>query len=502
MTISALCGVTIFTVNASLLLGGGTRQGHLSDAILQLACVPLLLLASWRWWERVPVRGAGRILALWLAIIALPLLQTIPLPPSIWRELPHREQIAETLELIDRPDQWMPVSVAPFATWGALLSLIPPISLFFATAALGRRERRLVMLALLPVSVVSVLVGLVQVTQGPRSGMRFFHDTNLNEAVGFFANRNHFSALLYCAILIAAAWLSDSANQGVLDKSRNDKFTTATLVAILAAVTIIAMLLSGEAIARSRAGVLLTVAALGGALLVNRFDARKATSNVSTVKLLVGAILLSGAMTLQAAIYRFAARFSSDALNDHRWTIVRRSWADAMAYFPFGSGIATFAQSYAGFERPQDVLDNAYVNHAHNDYLEAVVEGGVFSVVLIAAFTAWWFLTTRRIWRSAGQWIDNPDASFTRAATIIVFLILAHSTVDYPLRTSAMMAVFAISCALMVEPSPIEWSGAASRASRDSRTSERRRPAAPPSTPPQECKPVEQMDWPDEWRRK
>jgi hypothetical protein len=35
---------------------------------------------------------------------------------------------------------------------------------------------------------------------------------------------------------------------------------------------------------------------------------------------------------------------------------------------------------------------------------------------------------------------------------VIVVLLLVHSAVDYPLRTTAVMCTFAFACALMVEP--------------------------------------------------
>ena len=43
-----LCAVVFV---ASLLLGGGTRGGFLSDAILQLLAIPLLLVSLWRMFE-------------------------------------------------------------------------------------------------------------------------------------------------------------------------------------------------------------------------------------------------------------------------------------------------------------------------------------------------------------------------------------------------------------------------------------------------------------------
>ncbi len=55
----------------------------------------------------------------------------------------------------------------------------------------------------------------------------------------------------------------------------------------------------------------------------------------------------------------------------------------------------------------------------------------------------WW-----KPWPAAGQ----IDRSLARAASIAIVLLLAHSLVDYPLRTTAMMTLAAFLCALMVQP--------------------------------------------------
>src|SRR5262249_38767462 len=44
------------------------------------------------------------------------------------------------------------------------------------------------------------------------------------------------------------------------------------------------------------------------------------------------------------------------------------------------------------------------------------------------------------------------DLSLARAATLVVGLIIAHSLVDYPLRTGAIMGLLAFACGLLVEP--------------------------------------------------
>ena len=67
-------------------------------------------------------------------------------------------------------------------------------------------------------------------------------------------------------------------------------------------------------------------------------------------------------------------------------------------------------------------------------------------MLLTAAFLWWFVRRTVAVWRAP---VANPIA---RAATIAVAALLAHSLVDYPLRTSAMAAVFALGVALLADP--------------------------------------------------
>ena len=101
----------------------------------------------------------------------------------------------------------MPMSVSPQATWLSALSVIPALAIFLGVVLLGYHERRLLSLVILAMGFIGVFVGLLQVAQGPESPLRFFAITNPTEAVGFFANRNHFAAFLYCSILFAIPWV-------------------------------------------------------------------------------------------------------------------------------------------------------------------------------------------------------------------------------------------------------------------------------------------------------
>ncbi len=112
--------------------------------------------------------------------------------------------------------------------------------------------------------------------------------------------------------------------------------------------------------------------------------------------------------------------------------------------FPAGTGLGSFPQVYRTYEN-QNSVGSELVNHAHNDYLEFVMELGLAGLVLILAFIFWWANRTFQVWRSSYKGGD-----LGRAGSVVVLVVLLHSMVDYPIRTSAMAVFVAMACALMV----------------------------------------------------
>jgi O-antigen ligase len=446
---SSLCA---FTLVSSLLLGGGTRGGFLSDTILELFAIPAFLfslssLVALPWTKSK--RSAEWALMLCLAIAIVPLLQLIPLPPWIWTRLPNRGEMAGVFGLVGRELPWFPVSVAPTATWLSVLSLLPPLAIFLAVIQLSYRERRMLSLILLGVGILGAFVGLLQVAQGPSSPLRFFAFTNQNEAVGFFANRNHFASLIYVLLLNAAAWATDVAfTSGSWTDRRN--LQTKSIATLTASLLVLVILIAAEGISRSRAGLGLTIVAIFGMFALSLTDRRRA-AGVTPVKLMMGSTIVAIVLGVQFVLYRILDRFY-DPLQDARGAIARNTIAAADAYMPFGSGVGTFTSAYPTFEPPQDAIANIYVNHAHNDFLELTLENGAVGVVLVAVFAVWFVMGAAKIWRPPTENIRAVDVLLARAATIAIALIIAHCFFDYPLRTGAMMAVFAFSCALLIEP--------------------------------------------------
>jgi hypothetical protein len=241
--------------------------------------------------------------------------------------------------------------------------------------------------------------------------------------------------------------------------------------------------------ARSRAGLGLTILGLFGAAALG-FSNREAGSGFTPNKLILGAIGLAAIFSLQFALYRIQERFS-DPLQDARLAFLPTTSEAARAYMPLGSGIGTFVPVYAMFEKPKDVGE-VYINHAHNDILEVWLESGVVGIALMALFL---FLLIRRsidIWRNPpADGANALDWSLARAATIVIALVAIHSFFDYPLRTGAMMAIMAFSCALLIEPPyPIrrEEAGVRPEFAKPSRPV-RRKPSPVPSPALQRLKP-------------
>ena len=134
-----------------------------------------------------------------------------------------------------------------------------------------------------------------------------------------------------------------------------------------------------------------------------------------------------------------------------RWPIAEATTHAIAADLPLGVGLGAFEPIYQMFESPAATLP-AYVNHAHDDWLELVLDGGLPALALMLAFLLSFARASVRIRREPPRTGRAVDRALARAGTIVIGLFLLHSTVDYPLRTTSLMVVFAFAAALMIPP--------------------------------------------------
>lgn len=429
-------------ITLALVLGGGTRQGLWSDAVVQIASLVLLVALGFRALSQRRASNDSLALFIIIAVLVLPLAQLISLPPAIWTSLPGREIFALAYEEAGLGLPWLPISLDPASTWRSWLSLLPAIAVFFAVAALDHRARRSLSVVIVAVGILSVFLGLAQLMQGPASPLRFYPFTNTSDSVGFFANRNHYAAFLTILIPVVAAWAI-----GILhDRRANRIFSLAVCLIVFA------VLILGIGMARSRAGVVLAVVAAVASFFLVPAGERSLTRY--SLSALGAAATVGIILAIHFAFFRVLGRFETDVLADLRFTIADITASAIWSYFPFGTGLGTFEEIYRIFE-PRKALLPSYVNHAHNDWLEVLLEGGVFAGGVMVAFMTWFGIRGVKIWRTPAEKGRVLDRALIRAATIGILLFLLFSTVEYPLRTTALSVVFAWLAGLVAVSAPI-----------------------------------------------
>ena len=417
---------------------GGSVQGVWANFALQLIGLAILVWVAERR-ENLAPHDRLPLLLILLALLVVAL-QLIPLPPEVWTKLPGRSGIARGYDLLAIRRPWLSISESSYEAVSTSFALLPPLAIFAVSATDNSRG---VAGALLIGTALAIVVGALQVASGPTSAWYFYPITNTG-AVAFFANGNHMATLLLAAIpFVPALLLSGKSQQRLRGKS------AATITIAIAA---LGLILIGIALNRSLAALLLVVPVLLATGLMIPVGWRLRWVGVPLVVFaLAGAVAALSTNPLNSTSASSAKEFSLQS----RQYIWRTTAAAIAETFPVGTGLGSFQQVYRLQENP-DRVDATYVNHAHNDYLELAMELGLPGILLILAFFAWWGRRLAQIWSS------NLSSPFDRAATIASAAILAHSVVDYPLRTSAMAAVFAMCIGILARFRPAERASARS----------------------------------------
>ncbi len=342
-----LCGAVLAL---SVLLGGGTHAGFLGDVFVQLLSIPLLAASLWSFsgFKGVSERQRRAILVVSGAVIGVFAVQLIPLPfelPSIGGALTGRGFL---FGILGEDSPWFPISATPQATWAAAASLVVPAGLFFGVVQLSLRHRLVLAWLLLFLGGLSLLLGFVQMAQGPGSGLRFYDVTNPREAVGLFANRNHFAAHLYVTLVLAATWYVTTVNQTL----RLGGLTSRSMLWSAAAAVFFVSVVAGLAMARSRAGVFLAMVALIGVIFMvfrrrkDREDAHT-RSRLTAGGMSIIAVVFSVVFAAQLGLDSVLTRFEGDPLEELRISLAGTTFETALRALPFGTGLGSFVPVYA-----------------------------------------------------------------------------------------------------------------------------------------------------------
>lgn len=428
----SLMSILVFFVVVLVLFGGASRYDEIAQLPVRLASLLVIAAAVFRLPGNAPaeLRWPALLLA---SAVALVVLQLVPLPPGIWTSLPGREPFIEAAPTAGLAQPWRPLALSPDLAINALLSLTVPVAVLAGLAALAQSLTRWIIPAVLAILLISVLAVCIQLVTGSDGLSWIYRVLFKGWSPGIFTNRNHQAVLIAAAIPLLAGWdmLRRRGRKGAAAR------LAAGLILPLVAVLLIAI--------GSRAGLVLGAAGACVAILVfmtardhhsQPINRRHLTILAAASAAIIALLMIAISLGRAAAIERM---LRSDPAEDLRLQALPTILRVLLEYFPAGTGFGSFDPAFRQAE-PDALLGPSYLNHAHNDLLQIVLEGGLPGLIILTGSLAWLAAACLRLWRHR---TSSSVVVHGRAASVSLLVIVVASALDYPLRTPMMMAIAA-----------------------------------------------------------
>lgn len=425
-------------------VGGGASQVDVQSLLYVRPAAALALAALVALpgpWNLRPVKTPAFCLA---ALAVLMLLQLTPLPPTLWTALPGHGRFAAAAGLIGTAQSWQPVSLTPDLGWSSVLDLLVPAAMLIGYARLTHVERRWLLDLFVAVVGFSILLAVLQIATGKGY---LYRQTSFNLPVGPFANRNHQAALLAIALPALRVWNIRSGGEVLAAQ-----FRLAAALALAALAVLLAMLTGSRSGLALLVGMLLIAGLIAGMPSLasghspsTRSDRRR--YRVAGVGIGGGLVLLGALAVATGRSLTLTRLLEANVLTDQRSKAAPVVWRIVRDFFPWGSGFGSFDRAFRIYE-PDTLLKGTFFNHAHNDWAELVLTGGLPAAAILLAFLLWWGRHVIAAVRTSGTDSRSQQTILlARVGVAITFGIGLFSLVDYPLRTQLIAALFALGCA-------------------------------------------------------
>lgn len=441
----------LLVVVMPLPLGGNREWIMLSALVLVLAACVIVLLANApraevrRW--NMPLVVLCMLCVGWFLYLALQIVGGHALLASM--DPAAGDAANRLIAIVEAFPGFMPLSIEPSATLLELAHGLLGFAVFFLAVYAVRIPAHVIFLLgfVVAAAFIQAVIGAYEFASGADlPTMRSLGDRGIN---GTFINRNHFAGFLAIAAAIAAGVLADELSthrRHAIGASRNLVLRILDLFAgrNLGLIVICVALLSVIGISGSRGAYLgFGFAVLAGLLIIGlggRQPGRTSTTKRSYGLLLVA---LGGAVAFSLAdstVLERSGRLLENGLEDGRLAEWRIS-AQTIAARPLtGYGAGTFADAYA-LHRDGSLGRNNTFDHAHNQYLEMLVETGALGSALLGGFVLVVLWTILRVH------LRSASAATRRAALaslLALLAVLVHAMVEFNFEIPAIHMTFFI----------------------------------------------------------
>jgi len=404
--------------------GGATVDVTAADEWLSmLAWIPLLIAASLLM-QGLPQSRLLRVALLAAAAIPfVPILQLIGVPLALQDLSSARTSTNADLLLAGVTPEARPWSLSPEATVRGMLALVPCLACFVAAMAVDTRSAARMAMAVVFLVLANLAFGLFQAGLPPTSSMRLYDATSGTGFGGIFANGNHqASALMIGAILALGLCARERRRKRERGQARP---AVSAAWASAAAVCLVAIPIAASSAAMLIA-ILATAVAIPATGLVSISHIRR-SRGAAFGALAACALLAVGLLSAP----RWLDLKSSDAV---RYQLADEVMQLGSSHAPLGSGIGTFVDTFAQ-SASRALRRNEYINHAHNEYAQWWLEGGVPAAILMLTWAGLLVVCGMRLVRG------RPRDPAAIACWLSLIALMVHSFVDFPLRTTALMSV-------------------------------------------------------------
>jgi hypothetical protein len=464
--------VTFFLLAALLALAPWIRGGNRQVAMAILLGLALLLLAHLAAQFSFQIlkpralpstgSGSGALHAeasgtlprwKWVLIVLLTtspqwigLLQLVPLPAGWWAQLPGRQLYlaAQQAAGITTPAM-LPISLNPLATQASIWASVPVTAVFLASLLLPTHKVYPLVKLLLAMGLAQVVLSVAQFATGAHQSPLHFTSQPGGAIVGSFANRNSLADYLAMMVPLWFVVLLHLDRHGHSKRHGDGGPFQGMLKPLwaLCGFALVVVLISTQ----SRGGLLASMVVMALSLWVYLSTRSRHELSVKArmgiVVLMVGfsatALLSAGAEKVTDRIHR--QQLTLDA--DTRQALALSALEGGQTLWPWGGGLGTFESVFPRFQHLHSTFK--YVNEAHNDYAQLLMDLGVFALPLalivlvlvvqqVRQLRATMRIDQRLSTQLATQWL----------AGCAVLALLLHSWVDFNMRIPALAMTAAV----------------------------------------------------------
>ncbi len=404
----------------------------------------LFLLSGARVGADAATRSIDFVLIAALVLIGL---QMVPLPPEILRAVSPATANLQDAYALEPLGTWRPISIHPAATRTAFGLALAAAFVFWASRkAFSHGGSRAAARLLAWIGFACALVSLAQRATAPRTVLwRWTVPDPRAVPFGPFVDRNQLATWLVLTIGVVAGYLAMHVRAHMTDRLRQGAHAAIVALSDGAALAMLgclgAMLLTLAATLSRSGFVALIVAAVVGTSLSRRDHTRGLWVGVAAAAALVAVAAWLNLQGLAQRILSTVAPPDPNAVG--RLTIWRDTLRIVRAFPVLGTGAGTFADAMFVY---QQTARQVLFNHAHNEYLQLLTEGGAVMLVTVVVGLAVLIRAARL--RLAGD--DGLHRLIRIGACAALVGVAVQSIWETGLRAPANLVLAAILAALAV----------------------------------------------------